>query len=218
MLLELLKVLLEGFILSIKNLYFVIMIILCIIIKIYYPKFRGYMGEFWVKKELLKLPKNDYKILNDIMLEDDLGTHQIDHIIISKFGIFVIEMKNYYGMVAGNEFKDKWLQYLGKNKYPFKNPIHQNYGHIKSLERLLILENNNFISIICFSDAVKLAVKSKSCVVCLRNLIKTINSFDKPILNIDINEVSNIILNNNITDRKKRKQHVNDIKNNYTKF
>ena len=73
----------------------IILIALCIILKIYYPKFRGFMGEFWVKLELRKLPKDKYVVLNDIMIKDEKGTHQIDHLVISKFGIFVIEMKNY---------------------------------------------------------------------------------------------------------------------------
>ena len=129
----------------------IILIFLCILIKIYYPKFRGIMGEFWVKQELKKLPENDYKVLNDIMLNDNNGSHQIDHLIISKFGIFVIEMKNYYGLIRGNEFDDKWCQYLGKNKYYFINPFHQNYGHIKSLLNFIDLNENIFISVICAS-------------------------------------------------------------------
>ena len=56
--------------------------------KIIYPKFRGFMGEFWVKKELNKLPTDSYKILNDIMIMNDNNTYQIDHIVISKYGIF----------------------------------------------------------------------------------------------------------------------------------
>ena len=63
----------------------IILIALCIILKIYYPKFRGFMGEFWVKLELRKLPKDKYVVLNDIMIKDEKGTHQIDHLIISKF-------------------------------------------------------------------------------------------------------------------------------------
>lgn len=86
----------------------IILIILCILIKIYYPKFRDFMGEFWVKLELNKLPKNKYIILNDIMIKDDKGTHQIDHLVLSEFGIFVVEMKNYYGLIKGKEFDNKW--------------------------------------------------------------------------------------------------------------
>ncbi len=83
----------------------IILVLLCILIKIYYPKFRGFMGEFWVRNELNKLPKSKYIILNDIMIQDDKGTHQIDHIVLSNYGIFVIEMKNYYGMIRGKRIR-----------------------------------------------------------------------------------------------------------------
>lgn len=210
---EILKGLIEVIIMVLKNPFNVMIIVLSILFKIYYPKIRGYMGEFWVKIELKKLSKKEYIILNDIMIENENGTHQIDHIVISKFGIFVIEMKNYSGMIIGDEFYDKWTQYLGKNKYSFKNPIQQNYGHVKSLEELLKLENDKFIPIVCFSNVAKLQIKSRTPVVTLNNLAKMIKNFYEPLLDIDIIEISNVIIENNIIDKEKRKQHVKEIKN-----
>ncbi len=55
-------------------------------------KIIGFAGEFWVRKELNKLPK-EYLYLSDVMLEVDGKTTQIDHIVFSKYGIFVIETK-----------------------------------------------------------------------------------------------------------------------------
>ena len=100
-----------------------ILFILCILIEIYYPKIRGFFGEFWVKLELKRLPKDKFIILNDIMIKDDNGTHQIDHLVLSEFGIFVIEMKNYYGGIAGNENQEYWFEYIKKKRYKFDNPI-----------------------------------------------------------------------------------------------
>ena len=99
-----------------------------------YNKFRGFMGEFWLKKELNKLAKKEYLILNDVMLKSNNKTYQIDHIVISKYGIFVIEMKNYYGCIYGSEYKKYWYQYVNGHKRMFYNPIYQNYGHVKALE------------------------------------------------------------------------------------
>ena len=92
-------------------------IIIDLIFCIYYPKFRGYMGEFWVKNELRKLPKKDYIVLNNIMLKlNDNTTHQIDHIVISKYGIFVIETKNYTGTIYVKEKSRNWYQYVNRRK------------------------------------------------------------------------------------------------------
>lgn len=117
--------------------WIIIMIMTLILMKIYYPNLRGYIGELKVRIKLNKLNKKEYIVLNDIMINIEDRTHQIDHIVLSRYGIFVIEMKNYYGLIVGEDINDKWIQYLGKNKSYFKNPLYQNYGHIKSLERLL---------------------------------------------------------------------------------
>ena len=49
--------------------FFWILLVVGILGNIYYKKFRGYMGEFWVKKELNKLPKEKYFVLNNIMIK-----------------------------------------------------------------------------------------------------------------------------------------------------
>lgn len=189
------------------------LLILGILIDIYYPKFRGFMGEFWLKLELKKLPKNKYKLLNDIMIEDEKGTHQIDHIVLSKYGIFVIEMKNYYGLIIGNQYKEKWYQYLGKNKYTFHNPMYQNYGHVKALSNVLKLNEELFIPITCFSNQVKLKVTSNKPVVQVDTINRNILKYNEEIITCDLNELSLNIENMNILDKNKRKEHVKNIRN-----
>lgn len=189
------------------------LLILGILIDIYYPKFRGFMGEFWLKLELKKLPKNKYKLLNDIMIEDEKGTHQIDHIVLSKYGIFVIEMKNYYGLIIGNQYKEKWYQYLGKNKYTFHNPMYQNYGHVKALSNVLKLNEELFIPITCFSNQVKLKVTSNKPVVQVDTINRNILKYTEEIITCDLNELSLNIENMNILDKNKRKEHVKNIRN-----
>lgn len=90
---EIIKEFLKILLILITNKYIVIMLVLIILVNIFYPKFRGFMGEFWVKQELKKLPKDKYMVINDVMLKNNDNTHQIDHLIISQFGIFVIEIK-----------------------------------------------------------------------------------------------------------------------------
>ena len=213
---ELILKILEGFWIVIKtvinNPILLVITILSMLMKFLYPKFRGFTGEFYVKLKLKKLSKNEYIILNDIMLEDKNGTHQIDHLIISKYGIFVIETKNYHGLITGDEYKDSWIQHLGKKKYVFKNPIHQNYGHIKTLEGILQLDNSIFISIVCFSNQAKMRVNNKSIVVQLNYLLRTIKSFDKIILDKDIYLIANNIIDLNITTKRERRKHIKNIK------
>ena len=195
----------------ITNPIIIFIFILDILLIIIYPHFTGFMGEFWVKKQLKKLDKKEYLILNDIMINDNNATHQIDHIVISRYGIFVIETKNYSGIIKGNKYSNEWVQILGRNKYYFKNPLFQNYGHIKSLSNVLNMDEKYFISIICFSNRSQLKLIDVN-VINLYILIETIKKYKQPIIENDIYELKKIILQNNIVDGEVRQNHVINIR------
>lgn len=95
-------------------------------------------GEGLVSKILLHdLPSPDYHLLNNVTLPVKDGTTQIDHIVVSRYGIFVIETKNYSGWLFANEHSPTWTQTLYKARFKFQNPIHQNYAHVKAVQALL---------------------------------------------------------------------------------
>lgn len=180
---------------------------------IFYKKIVGKAGEYHVKSELKKLPKEKYLVLNDVMVLSNNTTYQIDHVVVSEFGIFVIETKQYNGYIVGNEYDKKWKQ---NNKFYINNPIHQNYGHVKALENILKLNNNKFISIVCIPSTAKIKINSKSYVLHLYELNKTILSYKEKIID-NYDEIYRIIDNLNIVDKNKRKEHINyakEVKNN----
>lgn len=183
-----------------------IMIILCILMDVYYKKFIGMAGEFWVKRELKKL-SDEYLVINDIMIKTKDGiTHQIDHVVISKYGIFVIETKQYNGYIKGNDYDKRWLIKNGKKKIYVNNPLHQNYGHVKSLEEILNLPEEKFISLVCIPSRATVSVKSNN-VTRIYDLIDKIISYKEDIIE-NPNELYEIITNLNITDKVERKVHV----------
>ena len=197
---------------SITRHYILVLLVASIFITANYRKWRGYFGEFWVKRELKKLPPDKYKVLNNVMIKTD-RTCQIDHLVISPYGIFAIEMKNFYGYISGDVYSDQWVQSFGKkNKYRFKNPTHQNYGHIKSLESALNIDEKYFISIICFSNQATLAPNLKNSVVQLDYLVSKIQSYTDVILTQDLDEIYNKIVELNIVDPQERKEHIQNIK------
>ncbi|NCC06421.1 MAG: NERD domain-containing protein, partial [Proteobacteria bacterium] len=98
-----------------------------------------------------QLDKDDYRQFHDVTLPTADGTTQIDHIIVSKFGIFVIETKNMGGWIFGNPNHPKWTQTFGKSKKSFQNPLRQNYKHIKELESLLQIAEDKFFSVVVFT-------------------------------------------------------------------
>ena len=113
---------------------------------------KGYIGELGVRLILKKLKKEEFEVLHNIMLMKDGKTTQIDHIIVGRTGIFVVETKNYNGWIFGSEHSKVWTQSIYKSKRKFQNPVHQNYGHIKFLEHHLQDYSGPFFSVIVFSN------------------------------------------------------------------
>ncbi len=113
---------------------------------------RGMKGEKMVARKLKKLPGSRYLLLNDIMLENSYGTTQIDHIVVSVHGIFVIETKNYIGNIYGNDYYAQWIQEINGRKYDFHNPVKQNYAHVKAVQNLLHIRYKDIIPMIVFAD------------------------------------------------------------------
>ena len=105
------------------------------------PTLKGKLGEWQVKTELRRaLPPDEYTLLHNVTIPSREGTTQIDHVVLSRFGIFVIETKNMSGWIFGNDRDSHWTQTFRGPKLRFQNPLHQNYAHVRALETLLGLE------------------------------------------------------------------------------
>lgn len=102
------------------------------------PRFRGDIAETRVRRILSAgLEKSRYTVLDDVTVPSGGGTVHIDHLVISRFGIFVIESQYARGWVSGGEFQARWKQqYLGR-PILFDNPVHRNTVQVEALSRLL---------------------------------------------------------------------------------
>ena len=110
--------------------------------------FKGIFGEFLVNKLLSQLPESDYTLIKDVTLPTEDGTTQIDHVVVSKFGIFVVETKNMQGWIFGSQNQKQWTQKIYRHTSKFQNPLHQNYKHIKTFESLLGIDSSKLHSVI----------------------------------------------------------------------
>lgn len=118
--------------------WFVLLAIIVVAIKIFKPFLKGKIGEFAVSTHVKLYLDKEYIVLNDCTLPDEQNkTTQIDHILLSPYGLFVIETKNYKGWIFGSERQKIWTQKIYKKSYPFQNPLHQNYKHQKVLQEIL---------------------------------------------------------------------------------
>lgn len=93
-----------------------------------------------------------YHLLNHVTLKYGSRTTQIDHILVSRYGVFVIETKNYKGWIYANAKHPNWTQVLFRAKFKFQNPIHQNHLHVVTVRELLdFLPESAIKSVVVFS-------------------------------------------------------------------
>lgn len=208
-----------------ENLIFILVILLilfiglrrtgsrkCIRPRADYAQLKGDIGEKTVAEELSQLPEDKYIVLNNMMFNSGTYTTQIDHIVVSVYGIFVIETKNYRGVIFGSPNKDSWTQDLFGNKYTFYNPIHQNRKHIAFILREfceLKMWERYFYSVVTFVGMVNLKLYG-DCkgVVGLSELTHYIRSFSQSIMTIDeCYSIANILQNRNIDSVTQRIVH-----------
>lgn len=191
----------------------IIIIIVLVVIATYLnsPTYKGKNGERIVAKVLENISINT-KVINDIILNDNGKSRQIDHIVINEYGVFVIETKNYGGVIYGKELSENWSQYLKNKKYELKNPIHQNYGHYKIVKKLLEEETDEIEPIVVFIKRCKLKLETKSKVVYhdqLRNYIKS----KEKVLNAEkIDQIYKILMDNRVKNEETIKNHNYNVK------
>lgn len=115
------------------------------------PWFKGKFGEFLVNLSARWcLDKSRYHLIKNVTLPTEDGTTQIDHVLVSEFGVFVVETKNMKGWIFGGPHQRSWTQKIYRSNHKFQNPLHQNYKHVKILQTLLGLGDHQIHSLVVF--------------------------------------------------------------------
>lgn len=129
-----------------------ILFIVGTIYRLFKAQIKGWFGEMVLNTFLkTKLDSAKYKILHNIILPTgDGATTQIDHIVVSEWGIFVIETKTYSGWVFGDAKSPQWTVSHFKRKDRFQNPLRQNYKHIATLSECLGISKEYFKTVVAF--------------------------------------------------------------------
>ena len=151
-------------------------------------KFKGQFGEHVVVQSFAKrLDPNVYHVINDVMLNDGLGgTTQIDHVVVSRYGIFPVETKNYSGWIFGSEGQSTWTQSLpGGRKFHFQNPMNQNFKHVCVLAGITGLSRGVIKPIVFFIGEATLKTRDQlppSVCACGQEMENYVRSFADPVL------------------------------------
>jgi hypothetical protein len=198
---------------------------------------KGEIGEYKIDIQLSQLPK-ECMYLSDLLISNPKSTSgysQIDHVIITPYGLFVIETKNYQGTIYGGKDRKTWLI---NGKFKMMNPLMQNYGHIQALKRLIDVKFHDYIiSMVSFTKRCTFKIEvelrkihSNELVIYDVELTEFINrkiailkyqNQNPFLMKEDIENIYNSLLSSNISDPSIRKQHVDTIqreKNNEVKI
>jgi hypothetical protein len=118
------------------------------------------------------MPPDSWHLLNNVTLKLEKGTTQIDHVLISRFGVFVIETKHYKGWIFGDGKSKSWTQVLFHRKHRFQNPIQQNYKHVKAVQAALdFISPEQVIGLVVFTGESTFKTTPPAGVHTLRSLV-----------------------------------------------
>ena len=165
------------------------------------PWFKGVAGEFIVNLSAkVFLDKDKYHLIKNVTLPTEDGSTQIDHIIVSQYGVFVVETKNMKGWIFGSPNQRTWTQKIYKHSSRFQNPLHQNYKHVKTLQALLGLEDTQLFSVVVFVGSCTLKTELPENVTYGRGYIRFIKSKTDAILTrAQVNEITATIQSGRLT-------------------
>lgn len=184
----------------------------------------GERGERRVSAYLEDLPCEDYRVYNDLLIRDGNYTTQVDHIIISRYGVFVLETKNVHGKVYGSGNAEFWKQYLPDRGYrrhgytqehQLRNPIWQNGGHIKSLRRLVFGYDIPVYGVVVFPQETDLFVEAEQPVLGMWDVVPYIKRHRDEVLSSEqMNYYRRRLLEVISTTEADRRSHLENVHRN----
>lgn len=141
-------------------------------------------GEELLRKAITKnLPSASWHLLNNVTLRTTDGTTQIDHILVSRFGVFVIETKHYTGWLFGDANSKEWMQVIYGSKHRFQNPLRQNYKHIKVVQELLdFITPKQVIGLVVFTGNAEFKTTQPLGVYSLKTVIEYLKGLNQELL------------------------------------
>lgn len=182
---------------------------------------KGNYGEYLTYKELTRL-KGYHRVMTNLYIPTKSGkSTELDLVMISQKGIFVLESKNYSGWIFGDEGNKNWMQILpGGKKFPFFNPIWQNSGHIQALKAVVGIEEDAcYHSYIIFSERCTLKqiqVTSPNVVVIKRNSLiptikQTIQQTEDKLTTKEIDQLYERLREYTLVDAETKQAHIRQV-------
>ncbi len=122
------------------------------------------------------LMQNSRDVLDDFILPGAYGgLTKIDHAILTSGGIICIQTKHYNGIVFGGPEEPQWTNVEGVQRRRFLNPMIQNEGRTKALQK--VVSNVPVANLVVFTGSVQFTSPLEKNVIHVRNLNSYIAKF-----------------------------------------
>lgn len=173
---------------------------------------KGAYAEVRVARRLSRLPE-EYHVFNDVYIRSGDRSVQIDHVIISRYGVFVIETKNHKGWVYGSENAEHWTQNIYGYKYKLYNPIRQNASHVSAICNLLRITQDKTIPIIVFAGSATVRCSANCNVFYLKQLYRIIDQHKSVLFSNDqVLQLTETLTSALVNDKNRRRKHVQEVR------
>ncbi|MBJ2264211.1 NERD domain-containing protein [Pseudomonas sp. MF6787] len=149
-----------------------------------YPAYRGWWGEYKVNFMLRLCLSGQYKVFANAIYRGKTKEEstQIDHVIVSIYGIFVVETKCFKGkIITDPEAPELWLQIVGRRKYRVQNPLMQNYSHVKAVQKVTGVHSQKIHNYAVMAGQAKFTYGMPERVYSIWGVIRKIQSFKAPV-------------------------------------
>lgn len=147
---------------------------------------KGWFGEKKTAFNMwISLDAHIYHRFHNVIVPSRNGTTQIDHVLVSPYGIFIVETKNRNGWIFGSEDQAKWTQTFYRKKYGFQNPLRQTYRQKKVLAEFLEIDESAIRTVVYFVGDCKFKTRLPDNVL-KSGLGRYIKRFNRVVLGPDI--------------------------------
>ena len=178
--------------------------------------FKGWFGERKTELNLwLSLNKGLYRRFHDVIIPSNNGTTQVDHILVSPFGLFIVETKNRKGWIFGSETQSKWTQVVYGFTYSFQNPLRQTHRHKKVLSKYLDIDESHIQTVVCFVGDSELKTELPSNVLSSYSLGSYIRQFNDIVLSeTEVERICGLLIN--IEGKISKQEHIQSLHDRHT--
>lgn len=149
------------------------------------PAYRGWWGEYKVNLILKLCLSNQYTVYSNAIYRGQFKgeSTQVDHIVVSRFGIWVLETKTLGGRIVIDPMNsDQWTQIVGRRRYRVDHPLKQNWSHVKAIQRITGIHSQKIHSYAVMAGSATFEGPLPERVFTVWQALRKIQSYKTPVL------------------------------------